>query len=73
MLALLPAPRGASDYRKHSYAPEGSFAGPVGGEVIDLSNITPGRVLKWGGVILAYLLGVLLVISIVLAMFGVYG
>jgi hypothetical protein len=45
----------------------------VGGEVIDLSQVTPGRVLKWGGVILAYLLGVLLVISIVLAMFGVYG
>lgn len=35
-------------------------------------SLKPGTVLKWGGVVLAYCLGVLLIISIVLAMFGVY-
>lgn len=35
-------------------------------------NLKPGDVLKWGGVIFAYCIGVLIVISIVLAMFGVY-
>jgi hypothetical protein len=37
-----------------------------------LSSITPGQVLKWGGVVFAYAIGILIVISIVLAMFGVY-
>jgi hypothetical protein len=36
-------------------------------------EITPGAVLKWGGVVFAYALGILFVISVVLAMFGVYG
>lgn len=37
-----------------------------------LRSVTPGEVLKWGGVVFAYCIGILIVISIVLAMFGVY-
>jgi hypothetical protein len=40
--------------------------------LIDPASITPGAVLKWGAVIFAYAMGVLVVISVVLAMFGVY-
>ena len=38
-----------------------------------LSNLKPGDVLKWGAVVFAYCVGVLVVVSIVLTMFGVYG
>jgi hypothetical protein len=73
MLALLPTPLGASDYQEHSYAPEGSFAGRVGGAMIDLQNITPGRVFQWATVGFAVALMGLVILAIVLAMFGVYG
>ena len=36
-------------------------------------NITPGTALKWGAVVFAYALAILFVISVILAMFGVYG
>lgn len=36
-------------------------------------NLKPGTVLKWGGVVFAYCIAILIVISIVLSMFGVYG
>jgi hypothetical protein len=73
MLALLPATLGASHYLQHFYAPEESLAGRVGGEVIDLSNITPGRVFQWATVGFAVALMGLVILAIVLAMFGVYG
>lgn len=35
--------------------------------------VTPGKVLKWGLVIFAYCLGILFIISVILAMTGYYG
>lgn len=38
-----------------------------------LASLKPGQVLKWGGVVFAYILAFLFILNIVLAMFGVYG
>lgn len=35
-------------------------------------HMTPGAALKWGAVVFAYCIGILIVISIVLAMIGAY-
>lgn len=35
-------------------------------------HVTPGNALKWGGVVFAYCIAILLVVSIILAMVGVY-
>lgn len=37
-----------------------------------VKHITPSAVLKWGAVVFAYCIGILLLISIVLAMIGAY-
>lgn len=37
-----------------------------------LRGLTPGQVLKWGGVVFAYCIGILIVISIILSMVGLY-
>ena len=36
-------------------------------------QVTPGNAIKWGAVVFAYCLAILFLISVVLAMFGVYG
>jgi hypothetical protein len=41
--------------------------------MIDLSQITPGRVFQWATVGFAVALMGLVILAIVLAMFGVYG
>jgi hypothetical protein len=41
--------------------------------VIDFKTITPTLVLKWASVVAVICLYVLIAVSIVLAMFGVYG
>lgn len=38
-----------------------------------LKTVTPGKALKWGGVVFCYAIAILLIISIILSMFGVYG
>ena len=37
-----------------------------------LRALRPGDVLKWGGVVFAYVLAILFVISVVLSMIGVF-
>lgn len=37
-----------------------------------LRQISPGDVLKWGAVVFAYAIGILIVIAIVLTMFGAF-
>jgi len=36
-------------------------------------HITPLTMLKWGAVVFAYALAILFIVSVILAMFGVYG
>jgi hypothetical protein len=40
---------------------------------IPWEKINPWIVLKWGFVVFAYCLGILIILSIILTMFGVYG